>query len=126
MSVNYEEVLADLRQVKADAEAGIAAIERLLARGQVPVGASAGVRPMPKTTPDNDASVPQQVARFLNSQPAKSFTIAEIIDGTGVRNIPTLRGALGRMVANGKAGKQGRGRYRAPRPKVQTAETDAA
>jgi hypothetical protein len=37
-----------------------------------------------------------------------------------------LRGALGRMVKRGQAGKQGRGRYRAPRPKVQTAEPDAA
>jgi hypothetical protein len=36
-----------------------------------------------------------------------------------------LRGALGRMVEDGKAGKQGRGRYRAPRPKVQTVEPDA-
>jgi hypothetical protein len=116
MSVNYNDVLADLRQVKADAEAGIAAIERLTARAQLPVGASPSVEPMHKAIPEGDASVPQQVARFLGSQPGKSFTIAEIILGTGAQNIPTLRGALGRMVKRGQAGKQGRGRYRAPRP----------
>jgi hypothetical protein len=126
MSVNYAEVLADLRQAKADAEASIVAIERLLARGQLPVGAPADVRPTPNATPENDASVPQQVGRFLNSQPGKSFTIAEIIEGTGAQNIPTLRGALGRMVKRGEAAKQGRGRYRAPRPKIQTVDSDAA
>jgi hypothetical protein len=122
MSVNYEEVLADLRQVKADAEAGITAIERLMARNgiarglkvELPGTASTGGH-IGSPKPWNDTSVPQQVGRFLGGQPGKSFTIAEIIEGIGVQNIPTLRGALGRMVKRGEIAKQGRGRYRTPR-----------
>jgi hypothetical protein len=123
--------LADLRQRKADAEAGIAAIERLVGvastpKVELPGRAGTGRGHIGSLKPWSDTSVPQQVGHFLNSQPGKSFTIAEIIAGTGVRNIPTLRGALGRMVKRGEAAKQGRGRYRAPRPKIQAAESDAA
>lgn len=131
MPVNYEEVLADLRQRKADAEAGIAAIERLVGVASTPVElpgrASTGRGHIGSLKPWNDTSVPQQVGRFLGGQPGKSFTIAEIIESTGVQNIPTLRGALGRMVKRGEIAKQGRGRYRTPRPKIQPAvEPDAA
>lgn len=132
MPVNYDEVLADLRQMKADAEAGITAIERLMARSGIapnpkverPGPVSATLSNIASLKPWNDTSVPQRVANFLNAQPTRSFTIAEIVEGTGVKKIQTLRGALGRMLKSNppKAAKQGRGHYRAPRPKSQTSE----
>jgi hypothetical protein len=124
MPANYDEVLADLRQMKADAEAGITAIERLMARGHAPVAPPK--RTVHGDTTENDASYPQEVSRFLGSQPTKSFTIGEIAANIGAENVQSLRGALGRMVKRGQAGKQGRGRYRAPRPKVQSVDSDAS
>jgi hypothetical protein len=124
MPANYDEVLADLRQMKADAEAGITAIERLMARGHAPV--EPPKRAAQGNTAENDASIPEQVSGFLGGQQGKSFTINEIAMSIGAKNLQSLRGALGRMVVNGKAAKQGRGRYRAPRPKIQTVEPDAA
>ena len=125
MPVNYEEVLADLRQMKADAEAGITAIERLMARSSAPgqnhqtVGAfvsytTPGLPPQKKKQPYSDG-IPERVNRFLQSQPGGSYSIMDIAKAIGATNIQTLRGALGRMVKSGKAGKQGRGLYRAPR-----------
>lgn len=123
----YEIVLADLRQMKADAEAGIAAIERLLARTLATQALTAEpILPMvtSPTEGQSDASVPQQVVRFLESQPGKYFTIADIVQGVGIEKVQTLRGALGRLLKAGKIGKHGRGRYRALRPKAQ-AEPEA-
>jgi hypothetical protein len=121
MYEHYEAVLADLKQMKADAEAGIAAIERLMARGE---DSKVNVGTAPKANINNgfqaladsmEMSVPQRIAEILGAQPGKSFTIAELVRETGVKNVQTLRGALGRMVMSGKAGKQGRGKYCAPR-----------
>ena len=123
--VNYDEVLADLRQMKADAEAGIAAIQRLASstRAAVPMAAAkASIAPVPKHTENpSEPSVPQRVVQFLESQQGKSFSIGDIMQGAGIDKIQTLRGALGRLVKppNGKIGKHGRGRYRALRSKIQ-------
>lgn len=106
---HYQTVLAELRQVKADAEAGIAAIERLLASN-----------PATRSGPDQGgSSVPQRVQQFLESQSGKSFTISDIVEALSIENIQTLRGALGRLYKSGKIGKHGRGRYRSPRSKAQ-------
>ena len=127
MSVNphYEAVLADLKRMKADAEAGIAAIERLMAK-PTPVQDTAvqeidpgpmtnGVQPQKMVQPYSD-SIPQRVNRFLASQPGGSYSVGDIAKAIGATNIQTQRGALIRMVASGKAMKHGRGLYRAPRP----------
>jgi hypothetical protein len=123
MNAHYEEVLEDLRQMKADAEAGILAIERLMSRTQVTAPTVAEPRitanPVGPAEGHDDASVPQRVVQFLESQPGKSFTIADIVQGVGIEKVQTLRGALGRLVKSGKIGRHGRGRYRAPRPKTQ-------
>ena len=118
MPVNYDEVLADLRQMKADAEAGIAAIERLASRtpATAPIAPVTPVVGIPGD--QGDASIPQRILRFLEANPG-SWRIMNIADNTGVKNIQTLRGALGRLVNAGKVGKHGRGRYRAPRSKTQ-------
>jgi hypothetical protein len=135
MNAHYEAVLADLKQMKADAEAGIAAIERLMTRGEggkVDVGrtsksgaedgSSSGFHVLADAM---EMSVPQRIGELLGAQPSKSFTIAELVEGTGVKNVQTLRGALIRMVALSKAVRTGRGRYRAPRPKPPQNEGSA-
>ena len=118
MNEHYEAVLADLKQMMVDAEAGILAIERLISRANAPGNANGTGKP---GHPDAETSIPQRVIKFLETQPGKSFTIADIIEGIGEANVQTLRGALGRMVKSDppKIGKYGRGRYRAARPKTQ-------
>ncbi len=131
MPVNYDEVLADLRQMKADAEAGIAAIERLAPRTQVaaPVPVVAPAPPVLGLAEDQGGtSVPQRVVQLLEGQPKKAFSIAEIVQEIGVEKVQTLRGALGRLVKPpAKIGKHGRGRYCALRPshRVSSAQEDA-
>jgi hypothetical protein len=119
VSINehYEAVLADLEQTKADAEAGIKAIKRLISRGsgltrEISTGL---VDPVPLTEAEQAVSVPQRVLLFLAARMGQSFTTEEIGDGTGVTQIQTLRGALGRLYKAKKIGKYGRGRYRARR-----------
>ena len=132
MNAHYEAVLEDLRQMKADAEAGILAIERLISRAQTipPKAVESRIAPTPAASASGQdgTSVPQQVVQFLESQPGKSFTIADIVQGIGIEKVHTLRGALGRLVKSGKIGKHGRGRYRAPRftHRVSSAPEDAA
>jgi hypothetical protein len=139
MNAHYEAVLADLRQVKADAEAGIAAIERLMARSvaseqgaHVDEMETIDIGPMPHgLTPSKRVhrysdSIPQRVISFLQSQPGGAYSVGDIAKAIGAPNIQTLRGALIRMVASGKAAKHGRGLYRAPRlgERVSTALKD--
>jgi len=123
MNAHYEVVLADLKQMKADAEAGIVAIERLMARPmpeqgaieEIDFGPTIGaVQPQKKINPPE--SIPQRVGRFLESQPGGAYSVGDIAKAIGATNVQTLRGALIRMVASGKAAKHGRGLYRAPRP----------
>lgn len=120
MPVNYDEVLADLRQMKADAEAGIAAIQRLASRTQigVPVVTVAPATPAAGIAEDQSStSVPRRIVQFLESHPQKGLAIADISQGAGVTSIPTLRGALGRLVKAEKIARAGRGCYRAVRPR---------
>ena len=123
MSINehYEAVLADLEQMKADAEAGIKAIKRLISRGssstkEVSVGVADSLPLNDSVRTEQAMSVPQKVLTFLAERTGQSFTTEEIGEGTGVMQIQTLRGALGRLYKAKKIGKYGRGRYRARRP----------
>lgn len=126
MNAHYEAVLEDLKRMKTDAEAGIAAIERLMDRSKPsrglfeeddlgPEKEAPRVQPQKKVQPYSD-SVPQRVLRFLQGQPGGSYSIADIAKAIEATNIQTLRGALIRMVKSSKIGKHGRGLYRAPRP----------
>jgi hypothetical protein len=130
MNEHYKAVLADLKQMKQDAEAGITAIERLIARASEASPVSSEETDL---FDDLDApgvviteSVPQRVIRFLATRPGHPFTVDEIVKGATVGSVPTLRGALGRMVKAGKISKQGRGRYRTPRTKAQNDSASAA
>src|SRR5580700_6440862 len=98
--------------MKADAEAGIAAIERLMTRPmpeqsageEIDFGPATGaVRPQKKM--NQPESIPQRVIRFLESQPGGSYSVGDIAKAIGATNVQTLRGALIRMVASGKAAK---------------------
>ncbi|MGD0500047.1 MAG: hypothetical protein ABSC23_16605 [Bryobacteraceae bacterium] len=120
MNEHYQAVLADLKQMKSEAEAGIRAIERLMARN--PAGAGQIPRPRRESEDESDStpafvgSVPQRVLNFLNERQGQTFSIEEIGEGAEVTETQTLRGALGRLYAQKKIGKYGRGRYRARRP----------
>jgi len=124
MPVNYDEVLADLKRRKTELEAAILGIEGLVGRPRVADCAHLE-EPMvlihsgSDDGDENATSVPQLVVQFLEGQPGKSFAIADIAKEIGAKSIPTLRGALGRLVKASKIGKHGRGRYRAPRAKAQ-------
>src|SRR5260370_37010572 len=121
MNPHYEAVLADLRQMKADAEAGIVAIERLASRSM------GGARPSEQPPPVTPASIIQrpfgfnaqsaatQIVEFLNSNTGRTFTIEVIGKGVGAYNLKTIRGALSRLAKDKKIGKYGRGKYRATR-----------
>jgi hypothetical protein len=116
MNEHYEAVLDDLKQMKADAEAGIAAIERLMVKG----------KPTEKRSSlwDDDEpaqqgpGLPSKVLDFLNANPSKSFRFDEIVAGIQATNEHSLRGALGRMVKVGRISKAGRGRFRARKPEA--------
>jgi hypothetical protein len=130
MNAHYEAVLSDLKQMKADAEAGIAAIERLMNRDKPkdslwdtgdnePQNEKPRLQVQKHVQPYADG-IPQRVSRFLASQPGGSYSVAEIAEAIGANNVQTLRGALIRMVKSGRVGKYGRGRYRAPRRNAAT------
>lgn len=125
MSINehYAAVLSDLKQMKADAEAGITAIERLISRTPAPTQrekeeslfedfVESGDKPA-KDVP----SVPQRVIAFLMEHPGQTFDADEIGKGTGIGRdqIRTLRGALSRLSKAKKISKYARGRFRARR-----------
>lgn len=108
LNSQYQAVLADLQQMKADAEDGIRAIKRLLSR-------SAAVSPVATETPDNAGSLPNRVVTFLESRQGRSFKIGEVAQSFPGENIKTLRGVLARLYKEEKIGKHGRGRYRSHR-----------
>ena len=106
---HYEAVLADLEQMKADAEAGIRAITKLMSR----------VAPSRDTEPAGESnekkSIPTKILEFLAESPAKAFRAEEIEEAIKTGNIKSLRGALARMVKEdgAKIKRAGRGRYKA-------------
>jgi hypothetical protein len=119
LNEHYEAVLADLQQMKADAEDGIRAIKRLMTRPAGSVGTqvtkpSANVQPEDNGTPQNP-SLPNQIIAFLEGRQGRNFRAKDIWEGLGKPNIKTLRGALQRLSTSEKIGKHGRGRFRARR-----------
>ena len=113
LNEHYEAVLADLQQMKADAEDGIRAIKRLMSRSGT-VGNRVLETPVSFQREDS-GSLPNRIVSYLDSRQGRSFRIGEIWEGTGKPNVKTLRGALQRLARTGKIGKHGRGRYRAKR-----------
>ena len=109
MSVNpaYDVVLADLQQMKEDAEDGIRAIKRLMSRSL-----AAGI--VPAQAPA-DASVANRIIAFLAAQEGRSVRVDDLSKGIAPVNMKTLRGTLARLAKEGKIGKHGRGRYRSAR-----------
>lgn len=134
MNSHYEAVLADLRQTKADAEAGIRAIERLMARNaqasedeatSAPAITAKAKAESNGTSNSGDPSVPTRILELLASQPNHSFSFGEILLGLATVNAKTLRGALARVANKGRIAKPSRGKYRAVR-KPATAELPLA
>jgi len=126
MNEHYYAVLTDLKQMKADAEAGIQAIERLISRPKatdLDEGAEAS-KPARRNlfgeaVVPASPSAPQRVLHFLTEHAGTSFTVQQIAKEGGIEQIGTVRGAVGRLTKSGKISKQGRGRYRVPKRKVQ-------
>jgi hypothetical protein len=98
--------LADLQQMKEDAEDGIRAMKRLMSRttsaGVVPVEAAGG-------------SIANRIVLFLEGQNGRSVRTDEVRKAIAPVNMKTLRGTLSRLAKDGKIGKHGRGKYRAAR-----------
>jgi hypothetical protein len=109
VSINphYDAVLADLQQMKEDAEDGIRAIKRLMSRtiggGIIPVEAA------------GSGSVANRIIAFLEAQNGRSVRTEDVSKALSPVNLKTLRGTLARLASNGKIGKHGRGKYRAAR-----------
>jgi len=132
MNEHYKAVLADLEQMKADAEDGIRAIKRLMSR-DVDQHKSAAVPPpvSEKTTKgrqSSDSSLPNKIIAFLEAHHGKSYAAQDIAEGLGGGvNMKTLRGTLARLAGERRIGKHGRGRYRSSRHAATTVtETIAA
>jgi hypothetical protein len=104
---HYDAVLADLRQMKEDAQDGIRAIERLISR--------ASVNSAPKPAGGVPGSVANRVIAFLESQNGRAVRTEEIYKALAPVNMKTLRGTLSRLATDKKIGKHGRGKYRAAR-----------
>ena len=109
MNEHYLAVLADLEQMKADAENGITAIKRLLAKTDTVVTAHA--KPHRKVA---DGSIQTLILEFLNRHPSKIHRPKEIANGIGVGAVANLRGPLSRLAGEKKIAQHGRGKYSAP------------
>lgn len=109
MSTNphYDAVLADLQQMKEDAEDGIRAIKRLMSRS---MGTSGGPSEVPGNT-----SIANRIVVFLEAQHGRSVRTEEVSKALAPVNMKTLRGTLSRLASEKKIGKHGRGKYRAAR-----------
>jgi hypothetical protein len=109
VSINphYDAVLADLQQMKEDAEDGIRAIKRLISRT-----GSAAVVPIEGT---GTTSVANRIIAFLEAQNGRSVRTEDVFKALTPVNIKTLRGTLSRLATDKKIGKHGRGKYRAAR-----------
>lgn len=105
---HYDAVLADLRQMKEDAQDGIRAIERLISRAS----ANSVTKPIEGAA---TGSVANRVIAFLESQNGRAVRTDEVFKAVGPVNMKTLRGTLARLAADKKIGKHGRGKYRAAR-----------
>jgi hypothetical protein len=116
MNDHYAAVLADLEQMKVDAEHGIQAIKRLIARAADTTAVS-----QIATRRDN-ATLTKRVIDFVESQQGKSCRAEEIREALGgsAVNMRTLRGTLARLAKDKKIGKYGWGRYRAARSNLNT------
>lgn len=101
LNVDYEAVLADLKQRKAELENGIAAIRRIAARfGAIPAEEAYG---------ENTTIA---VLRFLSDRRLQSFYAYEIADAIGCRKLGNVRGAIYRRVKMGTLRKDEDGRVR--------------
>ena len=118
INLHYEAVLADLEQMKTDAEDGIRAINRLLSRTSP--GASNATRPVPGVrpsdsslrSPNNDEpSIPTRIVEFMFAHRG-SVNAEEIAQALGNVNLKTVRGALARLYKYKKIMRVGRGKYR--------------
>ena len=135
MNEHYAAVLADLEQMKADAEDGIRAIKRLMSRilGEPSVTEPTTSKQKPTVpttaiTVSEQPSIPTLVLQMLAEQPNRSFRFQEIFERMPDVNAKTLRGALSRLGGENKIGKHGRGRYRAlrNRQEVESESSTAA
>lgn len=96
VAIDYDAVIAEFRQVIADAEAAIRVLERAHPAGLVE-------RPR--------YGVPNRICELLRGYPpAAALTTEQIRRGLGDVNIRTLRGALLRM-AGKRLTRRERGRY---------------
>jgi hypothetical protein len=107
LNPHYDAVLADLQQMKEDAEDGIRAIKRLISR--------TGGSGVPLAVAAEGTSVANRVFQFLEAQNGRSVKTDEVVKALAPVNIKTVRGALHRLAKDGKIGKHGRGKYRAAR-----------
>jgi hypothetical protein len=123
LNAHYEAVLADLRQMKADAEDGIRAILRLMSRSGV---ASSSAPSDNADVAGAGSSLSNRIIGFLDSQQGRSCRAEDIAKAIGAVNIKTMRATLFRLAKSGKIGRHGRGKYRCARKSTANTEIMAA
>jgi hypothetical protein len=111
MKEHYEVVLEELKRKKAEAEAGIQAIENLLLQSSPRAVKPPAARRSYTPTDTEEQSVPQRIMTFLERSPGRAFSIEDIAEGIGGANVRTLMGTLGRLYKQEKIARAGRGRY---------------
>ena len=125
MPVNphYEIVLADLEQMKKDAEDGIRAIKQLMARsGQVVADQEA--EPAKPVRPPQRNDMPEAMAKSVvhntaalvrgafTKQPHRVFTVKDLASVLGLSDIKTIGATVFRLTDRGFIKKVSRGHYR--------------
>lgn len=123
MNEHYAAVLADLQQMKSDAENGIRALQRLMSRDSANgPHAIAPVRAHGNGAELSGAS--RRVIEFLEANPATSYTLAEVARGIDQADLP--RATLARLAASGRISKAAPGRFHAvARPQTQQPQSAA-
>jgi hypothetical protein len=105
---HYAAVLAHLERTRADAERGIVAIRTLMARE--PAVSRTQNRPAASSATPNTV----KICEFLNANPGKSYTAAQIGEGIGRKGSKkAMRSTLMRLAESQRIRKVERGRYEA-------------
>lgn len=107
MQVDYEAVLTDLEQRRAELDEGIKALERMVSRF---FGAS--VETVPLMT-----NASSSVLRFLSARQGVSFSANEISGALGTFSIGTVRGALWRLSGKRAIQRMKRGKFARTEPR---------
>lgn len=118
--MNYQEIIAELRQEITEAQAALRYFERKATDNyagpakavSTPSAAAARQsRQIIASRPSlSSQSIPEMVLELLRQDTGRAWSVPQIIEGVKARE-KSLRGALNRMVSEGRLVRATRGRY---------------